>query len=221
MDQPRFAIERGLPERLRDRAAEILDEAFAEKLSPVIPDRDRRLAFLARTIRARNCITARDGEDLLGLVCLNAPHGEFEGEVLDTSALGIGGWRSMLGTLGAIRAALMLHTFYSHKAKPDEVYIDFIAVAAAARGRGVGSRLLAEARGAAGRSGLGFVRLDVVDTNPRAQALYEREGYRVVREERLGFLGRFTGFSVAYTMELPAGPDEAPVSWDGRPNANR
>ena len=75
----------------------------------------------------------------------------------------------------------------------------------------MGSRLLAEARRAAGRSGLDFVRLDVVDTNPRARALYEREGYRLVREERLGFLGRFTGFSVAYTMELPAGPDEAPT----------
>ena len=212
MTEPRADIRSGLPEHLRRRAAEILDEAFAEKLSPVIPDRDRRLAFLARTICARNCLTARDGEDLLGLVCLNAPHGEFEGETLDTSALGISGWRSMLGTLGAIRAALMLHTFYSHKAKPDEIYIDFIAVAAAARGRGVGSRLLAEARRTAGRSGFGFVRLDVTDTNPRAPALYEREGYRVGREERLGFLGRFTGFSAAYTMELPAAPDEAPAS---------
>ena len=33
-----------------------------------------------------------------------------------------------------------------------------------------------------------------------------------VREERLGFLGRLTGFSAAYTMELPAAPDEAPAS---------
>lgn len=196
-------IEHGLPEHLRERAAQILDQAFGEKLSWPIPDRDRRQAFLARTIRVRNCLVALDGDELMGLVCLNAPRGPFEGEILDTGGLGISGWRSLLGTVGAVRAALMLGFAYSHKAKPDEIYIDFIAVSAEARGRGLGTSLLREARDIASEQGFDCVRLDVVDTNRRAQALYEREGYRVIDETRLGFIGRFVGFEAAYTMECP------------------
>ena len=199
-------VERGLPEHLRPRAAEILDEAFGQKLVAVVPHRERRLAFLARTLRAGSCLITLDGDRLLGLVCLNASRGEFEGEILDTGALGIGGWRELLGVFGAVRAAVVLRMFFSHRAKPDELYIDFIAVTSAARGRGLGASLLSEARRVAREGGFEYVRLDVVDTNPRAQALYEREGYRVIHEERLGFLSRFTGFSAAYTMELRAEP---------------
>ena len=201
-----YNIERGLPERLRRSAAEILDEAFGEKLTPVIRDRERRLAFLARTVRAGSCLVALDGEELLGLVCLNASRGEFKGAILDTESLGFADWRELLGVVGSIRAAILLRLFFTHTAKPDEVYIDFIAVSANARGRGLGAALLDEAWNAAREGGFEYVRLDVVDTNPRAQALYEREGYRVIHEERLGFLSRFTGFSAAYTMELRAEP---------------
>ena len=209
MTGPEFIIERGLPEHLRQRAAEILDEAFGEKLSLAIPDRERRVAFLGRTVRARNCLIAVDGDQLWGLVCLNAPRGEFKGEILDTDALGIGGWRELLGLFGSIRTAIMLRTFFSHEAKPDEIYIEFIAVSPSARGHGLGASLLGEAKRAAQEGDFDCVRLDVVDTNPRAQALYEREGYRVVHEERLGLLSRVTGFESAYTMECPVGRAES------------
>ena len=218
MAGPAPSIERGLPEHLRPRAAEILDEAFAEKLEPVIPARDRRLAFLAHTLRSDNCLVAQAGDELLGLACLNASRGEFEGEILDTSSLGIGEWRSLLGSFGAIRAAILLGLLYSHEAKSDEVYVDFIAVSATARGRGLGSTLLEEVRRTAHEAGFEYVRLDVVDTNPRAKALYEREGFRVIREERLGLLRHITGFGAAYSMERPAARAEDQA---GRPSANR
>jgi ribosomal protein S18 acetylase RimI-like enzyme len=202
MNPSEVPIQRGFPERLRDRAAEIFDEAFAEKFSTVIPDHARRLAFLARTLRSDHCLVALEGEELLGLVGLNTPRGELAGEALDTDDLGLSGWRESLGLVGMVRAAALLGLFYSHKAKPDELYIDYIAVSATARGRGVGKRLLAEARRVAQAGGFDCVRLDVVDTNPRAQALYEREGYKVIHEEKLGFMSRLTGFRAVYTMEL-------------------
>ena len=45
------------------------------------------------------------------------------------------------------------------------------------------------------------VRLEVVDTNPRARALYEREGYVAVRTERTPYLRRAMGFGEVTTME--------------------
>jgi hypothetical protein len=40
----------------------------------------------------------------------------------------------------------------------------------------------------------------VVDTNPRARALYEREGFRVISETRMGVLRHVFGFESAATM---------------------
>ena len=52
-----------------------------------------------------------------------------------------------------------------------------IAVAAAARGQGVGERLLADAEREAGRSGAAVLRLEVHAHNSGAIRLYEKRGY--------------------------------------------
>jgi ribosomal protein S18 acetylase RimI-like enzyme len=44
------------------------------------------------------------------------------------------------------------------------------------------------------------LRLDVIDTNLRARALYERLGFRAVRSESLGPLRHLFGFQTAITM---------------------
>ena len=44
------------------------------------------------------------------------------------------------------------------------------------------------------------VRLDVIDTNPRARLLYEREGFRAVAVRNLGPLRKLFGFRYATTM---------------------
>jgi hypothetical protein len=41
----------------------------------------------------------------------------------------------------------------------------------------------------------------VVDTNPRARKLYEREGYVAVRTEATPYLRRMMGFGAVTTME--------------------
>ena len=44
------------------------------------------------------------------------------------------------------------------------------------------------------------VRLDVVDSNPRARRLYEREGFVPVRTVRTPYLQRAMGFAASTTM---------------------
>ena len=63
-------------------------------------------------------------------------------------------------------------------------YLAHLGVAPSERGTGIGSRLV-EALLARGRAaGLTRAALDVSDENPRAQALYERLGFHVIREVR-------------------------------------
>ena len=44
------------------------------------------------------------------------------------------------------------------------------------------------------------VRLDVIDSNPRARTLYEREGFNATDTHRLGLLRHVFGFESATTM---------------------
>lgn len=61
-----------------------------------------------------------------------------------------------------------------------------IATAPAARGRGIGARLLAAAEDVARERGCRALRLEVRVDNPNAIALYERAGYRRI--------GHYTGY---------------------------
>jgi ribosomal protein S18 acetylase RimI-like enzyme len=87
--------------------------------------------------------------------------------------------------------------------------MDGIAVAPDVRGRGVGSLLIEEVAAVAAEQHCREIRLDVIDTNPRARALYERRGFTAVRTERTPYLRRLLGFGAVTTMHRPveaAGP---------------
>lgn len=66
----------------------------------------------------------------------------------------------------------------------DEVHINNVAVREQARGRGLGSRLLAAALGAARTSQASAAVLEVRAGNRAAQALYLRHGFTVVGRRR-------------------------------------
>lgn len=73
---------------------------------------------------------------------------------------------------------------------PGSWYINAIATASAWRGQGIGTRLMALAQQLALDSGLSMLSLIVAEENTRAQALYQRLGYRTVA---LRMIIRFPG----------------------------
>ena len=78
--------------------------------------------------------------------------------------------------------------------------VDGLCVHPDARGQGVGTALLDAIAEEARARGYKAVRLDVVDTNPRARALYEREGFTVLRTVEMGVLRHLFGFARSTTM---------------------
>lgn len=78
--------------------------------------------------------------------------------------------------------------------------MDGIVVSDAARGQGIGTRLLAAIKDEALARGCTSVRLDVIDSNPRARALYEREGFVAGHRSDLGPLRHLFGFRSATEM---------------------
>ena len=167
-------IEQGLPDELRDQGVQIFEDAFGQKMVTVSREPDKRMEFMRRSYVAQNCIIARRGDTLLGLAGLSTSGEPYPGGIMGSS------WDprphvDVLGWPGAIWA-VWSNRMAAHRPKADEVWVDGIAVAPDARGRGVGTRLLDETTAIARRLGKRYVRLDVIDRNPRAQALYERLG---------------------------------------------
>lgn len=200
VDEVAISIQRGLPAHLRADAARLFHEGFGDKLRVAVPDSRRLLAFLELTLDSEHMVVATRADELVGMMGLGSRDGRYRGGLQSSR----GSRRELLRVLGpwgyirAVGGLSMAH----HRPARDELYVDGIVVAASARSSGIGSRLLDEASRIAREEGLRWLRLDVVDTNPRAQQLYERLGYRVTGVQSFRYLRRFTGFGAIISMQL-------------------
>ena len=186
----------GLHPHLREEAARLYWEAFGGKLGRVLGPDDRALAFFARVIRADHCITALDETGrLIGVAGFKTPNGSFAG----------GGWSDLMAIYGAWggrwRGALLWSL--NREVDNDRFLVDGLCVARGQRGQGIGTLLLAGLCDEATRRGYRSIRLDVIDSNWRARALYERQGFVPTRTEQLGPLRHLFGFAAATTMVRP------------------
>jgi ribosomal protein S18 acetylase RimI-like enzyme len=186
----------GLHEHLRPQAARLYWEAFGGKLGRVLGPDDRAIAFFERVIRTDLCLAALDDRGkLIGLAGFKTPSGAFAG----------GGWGDLVaiyGRWGGRWRGCVLRCL-NREVDNDRFLVDGICVARAHRGQGIGSLLLAALYDEAAQRGYRSIRLDVIDANWRARALYERQGFLATRTESLGLLKHFFGFAAATTMVRP------------------
>lgn len=186
-------IELGLPEPHRPEAAILYWQAFGGKLGRVLGPDPKALQFLRRVMRADHCLTAYDTSGrLVGLAGFKSDAGSFAGG----SEADL---RAVYGPIGGRWRAQVLRLL-GNDMDTSRFLLDGLCVSDSVRGQGVGTLLL-EAIVAEGRArGYSAVRLDVVDTNARARALYERRGFVVDRTEPIGPLRLIFGFNAAHTM---------------------
>ncbi|MBO6604985.1 MAG: GNAT family N-acetyltransferase [Roseicyclus sp.] len=186
----------GFPEDQRERVARLYWQAFRGKLGRVLGPDDKALRFLTPVLHGSHAISALNADGaLVGVAGFSTPQDTF---VAGTEA----DLCKVYGRFGAMWRGLLLEML--DRPRSTEILVmDGIFVAPEARGQGVGSALLdgiveeAKARGLAG------VRLDVIDSNPRAKALYERKGFVACTPQKLGALKWVFGFSSVTPMIKP------------------
>lgn len=186
-------IGRGFTATERGRVAALYWTAFSRKLGPAFGSAERGLSVVTASLRPDRTLIARYGNHLVGMCGFRR---DGAGAVPVT-------WRSLragLPWLPAARAALMLSPL-SRGDVDDTLVLDGICVDDVRRGRGVGTALLEATSELARTAGLRSVRLSVVDTNPRAEALYRRRGFEPVATGRFGPLSSVYGFDRYVTME--------------------
>jgi ribosomal protein S18 acetylase RimI-like enzyme len=192
-----FAIREGLPPGARAAAAEIYWAAFGAKLGVVLGPEPAARRYLERAMRDDHCLAAVAGDGrLLGIAGFRTAAGSFAGG----SAADL---RAVYGPVGGLWRAMLLGAL-ARDPEPRRFLLDGLCVAPAARGQGIGRALIEAICAEAARRGHDEVRLDVVDTNPRARALYERLGFRPMRTRAIGLLRHVFGFRAATMMVRPA-----------------
>lgn len=185
------SIVRGFPASQQQQAAKIYYAAFEHKLSPILGDSTSAIDILKTCMFSDNAFIAVKDGAVLGLVGFeHAGHKLVNITALDlirTHGLLSGLWRTALGW------------FLSRTPHAGELLLDGIAVHPDARGCGIGTRLLETIFDFAREHNYARIRLEVVDTNPRACQLYERIGFRPMKTSSAPFM-RAWGFTAVTTM---------------------
>lgn len=195
------SITPGFAPAQRDAAAALYWQAFGAKLGRLLGPPDRGRAVIARALDPAFALSAvaPDGR-LLGVAGFKTAAGAF----VD---LAFADLRPTFGVVGALwRAPLLAIT--ERPIEAGRLLMDGICVHPDARGLGVGSALLDAIVDEARRRGLAEVRLDVIDRNTRARALYVRTGFRPVGHTSIGPLRFVFGFRRSTTMVRAVGEGE-------------
>ena len=183
----------GIPEASRGEAAALYWEAFGAKLGFTMGPKYRALIYINRVMRSDHGICAHDAQGrLIGVAGFKTAQGALVGGTF-TDIRKVYGWVG-----AAIRVSLM--GALERDTENERFLMDGIFVTAAAQGQGVGTALLDAVCAEAANRGFAEVRLDVINTNPRARALYERRGFVAGEVQQLGPLKHIFNFESATMM---------------------
>lgn len=186
-------ITAGFGEPDRTSVAALYWAAFGPKLNAVMGPEFRALSFIEDVLDPTHALCAYDDNDVLvGVAGFKTYQGALVGGTSRDMAKHYGRASSLW------RIALI--SLLERDTENDRFLMDGIFVSENARGKGVGTALLNAVYIEAKARGYAEVRLDVIDTNPRARTLYEREGFVAMDTHKLGPLRYIFGFQSATTM---------------------
>lgn len=188
-----FSIYHGFQPSQRRRVIELFWEAFKSKLELLMKPDEKAFRFFEMVVNPSYAISACsiDGT-LIGVAGFKTKDGAFIGGGLKELC-------TVYGGVGGLWRGLVL-SILDRPIEPETLLMDGIFVSNDMRGLGVGSALLASIKEKARADGYAKIRLDVIDTNPRARALYERQGFIASDTADMGPLRHIFRFQKATTM---------------------
>lgn len=185
-------IVQGFTEAQRGDVARLFWDAFSGKLNRVLGPPELGRAFIASVLNPDFALCAVEDEHVVGVAGFKTSEGGLVGG--DLSDL-----TPLYGWFGGLWRGVLLDQLERNLSEK-QLLMDGIFVDAAARGQGVGTRLLDAVLTHAKCLSCTEVRLDVIDSNTRARALYERVGFTPSGSVKTGPLRHVFGFREATTM---------------------
>jgi ribosomal protein S18 acetylase RimI-like enzyme len=179
----------------RRTIGELYWDAFGAKLGRLMGPDESAIAFLAANAHPNFAICARDTSGkLLGIAGFKTANGGLIGG-------DFANFKAIYGFWGSLWRAPLL-SLLDRQIETSTFLMDGICVASEARGQGIGTLLLDAIVETARSTDATQIRLDVIDNNPRAHALYERYGFVAAGTEDIGPLRHLFNFRTSTTMFL-------------------
>lgn len=183
-----------LPGELADYAVRLYLSALKDKLVPVLGSDIRAQKALRKGIAKDNCLAAIYRQRLVGILGIQTDKGSFLNPTLKTLVVEYG----MLGGFFRMGGLAVLH----HPSNPEELYVDGVGVVDNMQDTGIGSRLFDLLERIALKKGIRMISLDVIDTNHRAKALYERLGFIETKRQSLWPLNLIYKFPFKASIQM-------------------
>ena len=180
MTESGASVVEGIDDGDIEDALRLAHEAFADKFRVGFRDAGDLVRLFGDSVDTGHCFTAVAGGKLLGILMFQTAGREFFRPKLAAAF-------TRFPPVRALRIVLNL-LLLTRTARPDEFVVDLLAVSPAARGLGIGTRLLARAEDKARAMGKDTMSLDVIGENAGAIRLYERIGFKTTRVWRSRWL---------------------------------
>ncbi|MBU2712994.1 GNAT family N-acetyltransferase, partial [Zooshikella harenae] len=161
-----IVVQRGWDIVQAAKIARLYDAAFGFKFSGAIANKESRIRILSKSFIPDFSYVAVVDHEIVGLAGFQTYYGAL------TGGMNLNVLMDELGLARGVWAAIVLSLF-ERKPKAQELVMDGIVVDSQFRGKGIGSMLLDKIVYHARKNGYNSVRLDVIDSNPRAKSLYE------------------------------------------------
>ncbi len=174
--------------------SKILYKSFELKFKPILKKvgYDEGLQIIKNTLIPTGGLLAREATSIIGVAILSTK---------SSPALFIE--KSLKKRLGLISYQYFKFIFHSDKILTDDtIKIELLAIKKGTRGKGYGSSLLKEIIRYSRTAKYKKILLDVVDTNPRAKALYKRVGFKTIKRHYSGVLTKSFGYNSHDSMSL-------------------
>lgn len=187
---PVVTIQHGIPETMRPDAVALYEDAFGPKFAVAIPRESDRIDLLSESLNLDFVFGAFSSGQLVGLAGYKTETGSFTDRMT---------YQTINKTVGMVRGtwAALVFSLYERSMKSGELLMDGIVVKQSARGRGIGTQLLDAIASFAKQEGFQSIRLDVIDTNPDARRMYERNSFTATKTEHFGYLRWLLGFGAS------------------------
>ena len=192
MQKLNIEITESINKNQRIRAIEILYYAFEQKIRALIKSKEKALAIYNKSLKNDQVFYALLDGNVVGLIGLQYKNRTF----LEFK------YRDLRKYFNPLQSYFIykIYKLTSPKIKDDVLRIDSIAVDKSFRNLGIGTQLINKVFEFAKNKGIKKVILEVINTNPKAKALYERIGFKEKKIVRYYFLTRSAGFSSEYIM---------------------
>ncbi len=188
----------GVPEALRLSVASLIYDSFEKQFQYTIGPRQKGISFIADSLQSEFGLVAFQENDFVGIGGAQTDKGEL-------IQIRFSRWIRTYH-IRAMRSFFIGFPFWYERRESGVLTLTTLSVKEDARGQGIGSQIVKEFIRYGSVNGFHTLKLEVVNSNTRAKALYDRLGFTTQKYTSIPRpWSFFLGFTGIYEMVYPLG----------------